>query len=99
MKNYFNKFKGGSVALPAPVALNEIAFAWLGGFLAIAAVGFLTKASALPLVLGSFGASCVLLFGFPKSPFSQPRNVIGGHFLSTLTGIFSLPLLFLGRVF
>nr|WP_223264590.1 HPP family protein [Sulfuriferula plumbiphila] len=36
-------------------------------------------------MLGSFGASCVLLFGFPESPFSQPRNVI-----SALTGLLFL---------
>ena len=40
--------------------------------------------------MGSFGASCVLLFGFPKSPFSQPRNVIFGHFISSFTGLFFL---------
>ena len=46
----------------------------------------------LMLILGSFGASCMLLFGFPDVPFSQPRNVIGGHFLSTLTGLSALTL-------
>jgi acetyl esterase/lipase len=39
------------------------------------------------LVLGSFGASCVLVFGFPDVPFSQPRNVILGHLLSSLIGL------------
>lgn len=73
--------------LPPAVSLKEVAFAWAGGFSAIATIGFLTQATNLPLVLGSFGASCVLLFGFPKSPFSQPRNVIGGHVISTLIGL------------
>ena len=40
--------------------------------------------------MGSFGASCVLLFGFPKSPFSQPRNVILGHLISSLVGLLFL---------
>jgi CBS-domain-containing membrane protein len=44
-------------------------------------------------VLGSFGASCVLLFGYPDNPFSQPRNVIGGHFLTSLTGLCFLSVL------
>ena len=39
------------------------------------------------LILGSFGASCVLVFGFPDVPFSQPRNVVVGHFLSSLIGL------------
>ena len=43
-------------------------------------------------MLGSFGASCVLIFGFPDVPFSQPRNVIGGHFLSSLIGLLCLTL-------
>jgi len=62
----------------------------LGGFLAIAAVALATDISHVPLVLGSFGASCVLIFGFPESPFSQPRNAIGGHFLSSLIGLLFL---------
>jgi CBS-domain-containing membrane protein len=70
---------------PAPTAV--ILLAWAGGSLAIALVALLTDVSGMPLVLGSFGASCVLLFGFPESPFSQPRNVIGGHFLASLTGL------------
>lgn len=90
---YFQKFKGARAPLPPSSGLKEIAFAWGGGLAAIGAVGYLTETLALPLVLGSFGASCVLLFGFPKSPFSQPRNVIGGHFLSTLTGLLFFHLL------
>lgn len=39
------------------------------------------------LILGSFGASCLLVFAYPQSPFAQPRNVIGGHFIATLTGL------------
>jgi CBS-domain-containing membrane protein len=42
--------------------------------------------------LASFGASCVLIFGFPDSPLSQPRNVIGGHFLASLVGLTFLAL-------
>jgi CBS-domain-containing membrane protein len=87
MKTYLQKFRGEKKAIVDKVPLNEIAFAWLGGFIAIALIDFLTQSLEYPLVLGSFGASCVLLFGFPKSPFSQPRNVIAGHFLSTLIGL------------
>jgi CBS-domain-containing membrane protein len=61
--------------------------------LAIGAVAFLATATATPWVLGSFGASCVLLFGYPDNPFSQPRNVIGGHFLTSMTGLAFLSIL------
>ncbi len=33
----------------------------------------------LPLLIGSFGASAVLVFGAPSSPLARARNVIGGH--------------------
>jgi CBS-domain-containing membrane protein len=87
MRSYFQKFRGEHAPLAAKASSKDIAFAWGGGFISIALISFLTQSLDHPLVLGSFGASCVLLFGFPKSPFSQPRNVIAGHFLSTLIGL------------
>ena len=74
----------------ARLPARNIARGFLGAPVAIGAVGYLSFASGIPLVLGSFGASCVLLFSFPDNPFSQPRNVIGGHFLCTLTGLVCL---------
>lgn len=91
--NYFKKFKGQGEALPTKSSISEIAFAWLGGFISIFIIGYLTKSYDNLLVMGSFGASCVLLFGFPKSPFSQPRNVILGHSLSTFIGLVFLHIL------
>jgi CBS-domain-containing membrane protein len=89
MLNYLLKFKGEGVSLPPKASLKSILFAWIGAFIAISTVAVLTNITKYPLVLGSFGASCVLLFGFPKSPFSQPRNVILGHTLSSLIGLLS----------
>jgi CBS-domain-containing membrane protein len=86
--SYFSKFKGEGVELPPKAKIQAIIFAWVGSFIAISTVAILTNITKNPLVLGSFGASCVLLFGFPKSPFSQPRNVILGHFLSSFIGLF-----------
>lgn len=90
---YLKKFKGQGETLPPKSSINEIAFAWLGGFISITIIGYLTKSYDNLLIMGSFGASCVLLFGFPKSPFSQPRNVILGHFLSTFIGLAFLHIL------
>lgn len=84
---FFAKFKGDGAALPPKPANKTIALAWLGGFLAIATVAGLSESLAVTLVLGSFGASCVLVFGYPDVPFSQPRNVVAGHVLSSLTGL------------
>ena len=53
------------------------------GLLAVAGVASLTGHE---LLIGSFGASAVLLYGTPESPLAQPRNVLGGHVLSALVG-------------
>lgn len=85
--NILNKLKGGGGSLPPKPALRTIALAWAGGFLAIAAVASLSEYLSIALVLGSFGASCVLVFGYPDVPFSQPRNVIAGHVISSFIGL------------
>jgi CBS-domain-containing membrane protein len=71
---------------------GSILLAGLGAFVALALVGLLAQETSEPWILGSFGATCVLLFGFPASPFSQPRNIIGGHVLTSLTGLICLHL-------
>ena len=38
-------------------------------------------------LIGSFGASAVLAYGAPQAPFSQPRNIIGGHCISAFLGV------------
>ncbi|RJE87331.1 HPP family protein [Paracoccus onubensis] len=64
----------------------------LGGALAIWALAMLTQSLEQALLIAPFGASCVLLFALPSSPLAQPRNVIGGHFLSALVGLLVLML-------
>jgi len=38
-------------------------------------------------LIGSFGASAVLVYGAPLAEFSQPRNLIGGHVFSAFVGV------------
>ena len=40
-----------------------------------------------PVIVASFGASAVLVYGAMDSPLSQPRNVFGGHVISALIGV------------
>jgi len=65
--------------------------ALIAGFFSAFTIGLLTVLtykSALGLFLaGSFGSSMVLLFGFPESPFAQPRNVFFGHLVTALVGV------------
>lgn len=39
------------------------------------------------MLIGSFGATAVLVYGSPTAPLSQPRNVLGGHLLSACVGV------------
>lgn len=97
MRNdYFLKMKGTTQS-PPRVNLPEIAWSWVGAFLGIAAVGLLDECfcsgTELVLIIGSFGASAVLIFGAIKSPLAQPRNFLGGHILSALIGVSAYKLL------
>lgn len=89
---FFQKIKGDGVKLPPKHSFQAVSLAWIGGFLAISAVAGLSDVLSTTLILGSFGASCVLIFGFPDVPFSQPRNVVVGHFLSSFIGLACLNL-------
>lgn len=87
MKSWHHHLLRSSEPRPARLPLSAILIAGLGGCLATAAFALFGEISQLPLVLGSFGASCLLVFAYPASPFSQPRNVVGGHFVATLSGL------------
>ena len=41
-------------------------------------------------LIASFGSSMVLIFGYPESPFAQPKNIFFGHLLTSLVGIIFL---------
>jgi CBS-domain-containing membrane protein len=64
--------------------------AGLGGGLAIFALATIESRSTIATVVPSFGASCALVFAYPQSPFSQPRNVTGGHLVSSSLGLVAL---------
>ena len=82
-----------SGSAPARARYTSIALAGLGAFVALGTVGLLASTTGQAWILGSFGASCVLLFGFPQAPFSRTRNVLGGHLLSSAIGLLMLSLL------
>ncbi len=92
LRKFLTKMRGDGAPLPPPASLQTIVLAGLGGCIAIASLGLLTDRLSLALLLGSFGASSMTVFGFPELPFSQPRNIIGGHFLSALSGLVFLTL-------
>ena len=88
--NYFNKMKGTTKSPPL-VSLSEIIWSWIGAFLGIASVALinyhLVEEQDLVMIIGSFGASAVLIYGAIKSPLAQPRNLLGGHIISAVIGV------------
>jgi CBS-domain-containing membrane protein len=96
MGHYLGKM-AGTTQSPPQVSLGEIIWSWVGAFLGIAAVAFINdhflEGTDLVLIIGSFGASAVLIYGALKSPLAQPRNLLGGHIISALIGVTAFKLL------
>ena len=92
--NFFNKeFRKISLE---NIDKSNMFWAWIGSFLGIIAISYfhmdILDDKDLTLVVGSFGASAVLIYWVPNSPLSQPRNLIGGHLLSAIVGVVSYKL-------
>jgi CBS-domain-containing membrane protein len=73
--------------------LSQIGVTSLGGLTAVGLMAMLTVWSGQVLIVAPLGASCVLLFGYPRSPLAQPRNVVLGNTLGASIGIALVSLL------
>lgn len=84
------KMKGNGQS-PPRVSLTEVLWSWVGSFLGIAAVSVIhykiLNQTDLMMIIGSFGASAVLIYGAIRSPLAQPRNLLGGHIISAIVGV------------
>lgn len=82
----------GCCKSPASVTLADIFWSWLGSVTGIGICGFLSslffEVRDMTLIIGSFGASAVLVYAAIKSPLAQPRNLVGGHLISAVVGVF-----------
>jgi CBS-domain-containing membrane protein len=91
MLKYFQKMKGEGKS-PKMADLPEVFWSFTGAFLGIASLHYALvdqiAARDSILVIGSFGASAVLVYGAIGSPLAQPRNLVGGHILSAIVGVF-----------
>ena len=68
--------------------IKQSLFAGLFSMITIGVLTFLTYKTDLGIfLLASFGSSMVLLYGYPESPFAQPKNVFFGHLLTSIVGI------------
>lgn len=70
---------------------KEHILTFLGAFVGIGIIGFINSkylvANDNLFLIGSFGASSVLIYGVINSPLAQPRNLIGGHLISAIVGV------------
>ncbi len=66
----------------------------LAGSFSIITIGILTlltyKTEFGIFLIASFGSSMVLLYGYPESPFAQPKNVFFGHLVTAIVGLIVL---------
>ena len=71
--------------------LKQSLLAGLFSIITIGILTFLTYRTEFGIfLLASFGSSMVLLYGYPESPFAQPKNVFFGHLVTTIVGLFFL---------
>lgn len=70
---------------------KEHFWSFLGSFVGIGILAYIQsihfKGNDAVYLIGSFGASSVLIYGIIQSPFSQPRNLVGGHIISAIVGV------------
>jgi len=89
---YFRKWRGVPGHKNPQKIKSFIAtiWSWVAAVFGIGLVAalhyFVLQPEQLQFIIGSFGASAVLIYGEPKSPLAQPRNLVGGHIVSAIVG-------------
>lgn len=70
---------------------REHFWSFVGAFVGIFIIAFIQSLHLPSLenmfLIGSFGASSVLVYGAIQSPLAQPRNLVGGHVVSAIVGV------------
>ena len=74
--------------------MGNLKQSFIAGLFSIITIGILTlltyKTEFGIFLVASFGSSMVLLYGYPESPFAQPKNVFFGHLITAVVGMFFL---------
>lgn len=73
------------------IDFKEHFWSFIGSFFGIGIIAYLQsqtlETSDVVFLIGSFGASSVLVYGVIQSPLAQPRNLVGGHLVSAIIGV------------
>lgn len=74
---------------PSGVPAAEQFRSSIAGMLAVFATAWISSQvlAAPPFIVASVGASAVILFVLPGSPFAQPWSVVGGYLVSAASGV------------
>ena len=77
--------------------MGNLKQSFIAGLFSIITISILTLLTYKPefgiFLIASFGSSMVLLYGYPESPFAQPKNVFFGHLVTATVGMFFLYLI------
>ena len=77
--------------------MKNLKQSFLAGIFSIITIGALTvltyKTEFGVFLIASFGSSMVLLYGYPESPFAQPKNIFFGHLITSCMGLIFLYLI------
>ncbi len=90
-RQYVNSLHGSSAYQPR-FSMQQIVISYLGSFLGIAALAYISVSTSYPLIAAPFGAAAVLVFAVPNSPLAQPRNLIIGNLIGGLSSLVMLNL-------
>lgn len=73
------------------IDVKEQLWSFLGAFTGIGIIAYIQSLNFSNtenlFLIGSFGASSVLIYGAIQSPLAQPRQLIGGHLVSAVIGV------------
>jgi len=89
-KSYLQRIRSKDIRPPRK-PMSKIFWSVIGSFIGIYVMSIFSNSFSTEdsfFLLGSFGASAVLVYGAPEVPFSQPINLIGGHVLSAFISVF-----------
>lgn len=84
MRNGFLLHRRWRSTLQPNYSYRQILFSWIGSFLSIAMLAYLSAQTNYPLIAAPFGATAVILYAIPDSPLAQPRNVIFGNCIGAI---------------
>ncbi|CAF1491017.1 unnamed protein product [Didymodactylos carnosus] len=90
IKCYFRKWSGKREKRPPRATWEDLAWSFIGSIISMGIVAVLhyrlLRQKNFIFLIGSFGATAVLLFAQPKAVVSQPRNMIGGQLICATVG-------------